>query len=352
MKNSNSDDVNNDYPVMEGNGNNFIQAIVLLMLLAIWHNPVFSQYEQGPEFSNHLHSESMSDEWVNQSLHYESLPTDTDLAITLDQHLYPVLVPLVKKYAQLHKLRIAVEEGTCGISAGALLDKKVDIGGFCCPAGETDRLPGLTYHTLAVAALALIVHPDNPVTDITLKQAQDIYRGKIGNWGELAPEFPVRIQTVARLHCKNRPGHWRLILDDEDMFSPVVHEVSTIRDMISATSDRKSSLGYETLWMARSHADHGGVRPLNINGNSPRDNAALIAGDYPFYRTYNISTWSAKHLRKPHADKLVAYIYEHFGEIDPKFGLISSFLLRKAGWKFSANELISSPRSASIDSKQ
>ena len=135
------------------------------------------------------------------------------------------------------------------------------------------------------------------------------------------------------------------------MFSPVVREVSTIGDMISVTSSQKSSLGYETLWMASSHANEQGVKPLSINGNSPRNDEAVIAGDYPFYRTYNISTWSAEHLRKPHAEKLVAYIYDHFSEVDPKFGLISSSRLRDAGWGFSANELISSPQPLRLHSK-
>ena len=318
-------------------------TLALLLPLFSFNLAFAATIESGPAFSDHSHMETMPDQWTKQPLKYENMPTDLDLAITLDQHLYPALLPLIKQFGRKHNLRIAVEEGTCGISAGALLDKKVDIGGFCCPAGETDRLPGLTYHTLGIAALALIVHPDNPVIGLTLEQARDIYRGRIGNWGDLNKDFSQPIQTIARLHCKTRPGHWRLILDNEDLFSPSVREVSTIGDMINLARSQKSSLGYETLWMANLHAGKSGVKALAVNGITPDNERALISTQYPFYRTYNISTWSADHLRKPYADQFVNYIYDHFNDVEAKYGLISSERLRKAGWKFSGNELIDTP---------
>ena len=313
------------------------------MLLA-WSNVNADSHRRGPEFTDHTHQEAMSALWQQRSIHYAKLPPGTDLAISLDQHLYPALLPLIKQYAQTHKLKVAVEEGTCGISAGALLEKEVDVAGFCCPAGETDRLPGLTYHTLGIASLALLVHPDNPVSNLSLKQAQEMFMGKIGNWKSIDPGFNANIQTIARLHCKNRPGHWRLILENEDMFSPTTREVSTIPDMLSLASTQRASLGYETLYMAARYAGKGGVKTLSIDGASPEDNSALLAGNYPFYRTYNITTWSDPKLRKAHAEQLLAYIYEHFDEVDPVYGLLPSEQLRQAGWKFEGNELIASPR--------
>ncbi|QKQ27744.1 substrate-binding domain-containing protein [Candidatus Reidiella endopervernicosa] len=295
------------------------------------------------EFSDHLHVEKMPVGWEQQPIQYKKMPKDIDLAITLDQHLYPALTPLIERYAKSHALRIAVADGTCGISAGSLLDKRVDIGGFCCPAGEIDRLPGLTYHTLGIAAVALIVHTDNPVADVTLKQARDIYSGSIGSWSNIKPSFNQPIKTIARLHCKNRPGHWRLILDNEDMFSPVTREISTIADMVEITSRQINALGYESLWMASLYGGKRGVKALMIDGVKPSDDAALIGHRYPFYRSYNITTWSAKHLRSAHAEKLVDYIYQNFDQVDAKYGIVAADRLRDAGWQFSGDELIGSP---------
>ncbi len=318
--------------------------LVMAVMMVVWGGASADTHMRGPEFTDHHHLEEMPAGWKLQPIRYAKLPPGTDLAISLDQHLYPALLPLIRQYAQAHQLKVAVEEGTCGISAGALLDKEVDVAGFCCPAGETDRLPGLTYHTLGIASLALLVHPENPVSNVTFTQAQEMFMGKIGNWKSIDPAFNAKIETIGRLHCKNRPGHWRLLLENEDLFSPTTREVSTIPDMLNLASSQRASLGYETLYMARRHAGKEGIKTLSINGASPADNSAVIAGNYPLYRTYNITTWSDPKLRKAHAEQLLAYIYEHFDEVEPVYGLIPSKQLRQAGWKFEGSELVASPR--------
>jgi ABC-type phosphate transport system substrate-binding protein len=291
----------------------------------------------------------MPEAWQKQPLTYKDLPPDTDLAITLDQHLYPALLPLIREFARERELRVAVQEGTCGISAGALADKEVDIGGFCCPTGEPDRLPGLRYHTLGIASLALLVNPKNPVEDVDTETARRVFNGDVADWQDVAAEKDRQklpaiapIQAVARLHCKNRPGHWRLILDNEDEFSPTLLEVSTIQDMIQRVARLEDAVGYETLWMIERYGK-GTVKWLSVNGISPTDDAALIANKYPFYRTYNISSWSAPHLAKPEADALVAYLIREFHRVDPRYGFVPAAKLREAGWRFHNDELIGEP---------
>jgi len=97
-------------------------------------------------------------DWETQTVRAQPGASEADLSVTLDQQLYPMLLPLIQQYAAEHRVKVAVSNGTCGISAGLLSRKAVDVGGFCCPPGLTDRLPGLRFHTLAVAAIALLVH--------------------------------------------------------------------------------------------------------------------------------------------------------------------------------------------------
>lgn len=299
----------------------------------------------GPAFSEPHRQVPMSEAWRQQPITYLEIPPDTDVAVTLDQHLYPALLPLIREFAQHRQLRIAVQEGTCGISAGALADKAVDIGGFCCPAGESDRLPGLTYHTLGIAALALLVNPANRVEDVDAATARRIFQGNIADWREVAGSGSLGrstiapIQTVARLHCKNRPGHWRLLLDNEELFSPTMREVSTIQSMIRRVASRPDAIGYETLWMSERYG-RGEVKAVRINGVNPFDEVALAEGRYPFYRTYNITSWSAPHLARPEARALVHYLMQEFHRVDPVFGFVPAARLREAGWRFSGDELV------------
>lgn len=326
------------------------QNLMLAMgcLLMAGLQGVLAENLRGPAFTSPSKLVYVGEGWEAQDIVYEEWAKNADLAVTLDQHLYPALLPLIKEYAREKGLEIAVQEGTCGISAGKLRKKVVDIGGFCCPPGLADRLPGLKYHTLGIGALALLVHKDNPVEGMDLSMAQEIFRGRQSQWRALGDDLPPvfgdkRIRPVARLHCKARPGHWRLLLDNEDLFSPRLTDVSTIPDMISNVEGSKMSIGYEMLWMVRKYSEEGRIKLLQLNGHAPTDNAALISGAYPLYRTYSITSWANEPARNAIADDLVDYLIENFERVDPKYGLVSAHALREAGWKFQGNELVGEP---------
>jgi ABC-type phosphate transport system substrate-binding protein len=230
-----------------------------------------------------------------------------------------------------------------------LLKKTVDIGGFCCPAGKEDRLPGLKYHTLGIVSKAFFVHSDNPVDSLTVKQLTDIYRGKIYRWSEVktsagAPGPNLAIRAIARLHCQLRPGHWRLMLDNDKNFSPRLSEVGSIPDMVAQVGAHRDAIGWEVLSMVERYRNLGAVKTIKVNGLSPVDAEAVASHRYPYYRVYNITTWEGKGLENAKARKLVEYLMKEVEHLDPaRFGFVSPDKLRKAGWKFSGDELSGEP---------
>lgn len=110
-------------------------TIAIIILLTSWARSEVLQDLRGEAFSNPNIQLDMPDDWKQQPVKYDKWAGNVNLAITLDQHMYPALLPLIKKYARQNNLNIAVNEGTCGISAGLLVRKAVDIAGFCCPPG-------------------------------------------------------------------------------------------------------------------------------------------------------------------------------------------------------------------------
>lgn len=287
----------------------------------------------------------MSEEWLNKPIQYDPANKEADVVITLDGQMFLAWEPLIKKFGEDNNIKIVINRGTCGFSAGGLLRKSIDIGTFCCPPGETDRLPDLQYHTAGIAALALLVHPDNPVNNITLDQARQIFRGNIYRWADIdnSKTNNLLIKPVARLHCKIRPGHWRLLLDNKDMFSPDLFEVGAMPDMINQVVLNPGAIGHEVLWMARYYSGEGKYKFLKINGYSPDNTSHVIAAKYPLYRVYSFATWKGKKTENRNARKLVDYILQNSDRLDGKFHLIPSSELRKAGWKFRDKELIGSP---------
>ena len=303
---------------------------------------------KGPAFTNPLQIMDMDENWKKQRVKYDSGSEDADLVISLDQQMYPAFSSIIKEYATKNHINISVNNGTCGISSGLLSRKAVDIGGYCCPPGITDRLPGLRFHTLGISAIALIVNPVNPVSTITMDEARRIFMGELNRWSSLlmsesakGPNLP--IQPVGRLHCKLRAGHWRLILDNEDLFSPTLQEVGAIPDMIAQVTGNERAIGYETLWMIHNFKSKGHVKTLRINGHDPESSEDVISGTYPLYRVYSLTTWEGDGIANPLAQKVVDYIMQQVEHMDSKFALIPASRLREAGWKFYGDELVGEP---------
>ena len=306
---------------------------------------------RGETFTDPSKQFPMPGDWIDKRIVYdkEAERVDADLSIVMDQDIYYTLLPIIQKFGKDNNLKIFVKEGTCGIAAGMLGKKSVDMGGFCCPPGAEDRLPGVRFHTMGIVATAFFVHPDNPVDNVTSSQLRDIYRGKIFHWSEIktsrgvpGPDWTIR--AIGRLHCQKRPGHWRQLLDTDKEFSPNLHEVGSIPDMIAQVASSRNAIGWEVLTMAEKYRNMGAVKPLKIDGFLPSDSAALADLRYPFYRTYSLSTWVGKNVKNKHADQLVEYMKKEFEKLNAdKYGFVSQSRLRKAGWKFKGDELIGEP---------
>lgn len=321
----------------------YLFSIVVALLLPFSAAATHQESEgAGPAFSDPDGHFDMAESWQKRPLEYEDWAKGADLAISLDQHLYPVFKPMIQQFARQKGMTIALQEGTCGISAGGLQRKSIDIGGFCCPPGLSDRLPGLEYVTVGVAPLGILVSRDNPVTNLTPKEVGRIFAGHIRRWNQIADPavqdsgiLPVR--PVTRLHCKNRPGHWRLILDNEEMFGSAVTEVGNIQDMMATVAARPDTIGYEVLWNIESHNLASEVKALDIGGVSPNDAEAMVENRYPYYRTYNISLWKE---RPAEVDELIDYLFANMEKALIRHGIVPIDKLKAAGWSMRGKELI------------
>jgi ABC-type phosphate transport system substrate-binding protein len=195
----------------------------------------------------------------------------------------------------------------------------------------------------------MYVHPDNPISNLSLDEAREVFAGNITRWSELKTEAgkpgpAYSIQPIGRLHCKNRPGHWRLLLDNEDLFSPRLIEVGTIEDVFRQVEGNPYSIGgFESLYMAGEVYPAGKhLKTVKINGYAPTP-GNLLSGNYPLYFVFNITTWKKTGSQKAMDADLIAYLQQKISEVDAKFGMVPSDKLRQAGWQFSGDELVGAP---------
>ncbi len=292
---------------------------------------------------------SMPAAWQAQPIKHAAWAKGADLAILADSHIASFLVPLIKQYGREHGLKMAVREGSCGVAMGMLRQKRVDMGGFCCPPAASDRLPGLQFHTLGISPLAILTHPDLPLENLSSAEVRHIFQGRLLDWNRLESNHKPTggaffIQPVVRPHCKQRPGHWRLILDRVDDFSLQKTQVRTTADMIAQVGAYKGSIGYEEIWNLKRFRTRGMVRPIRVDGADPYDRAALLALKYPFYRVHNLTTWKGSEGADQRSQALIRYLLQHAAKADPEQLLIPPEELRRAGWIFRGTELVGEPK--------
>ncbi len=93
------------------------------------------------------------------------------------------MAELAAAYEQLYATRIDMDGGGDREGFRRISDNSAHIGGACRPKNTSDELEKNTRASpIAWDALVVIVHPDNPVNNITLDQLHDLYEGRITNW--------------------------------------------------------------------------------------------------------------------------------------------------------------------------
>ncbi|MBF0110218.1 MAG: substrate-binding domain-containing protein [Magnetococcales bacterium] len=327
----------------------FAVFILLKMTQPGWSLPEEPEVLKGLAFSDPDAILEQTEEWKRQPIRHQESDRGVEVALLLDQNIHPGLRPLVEEFSRNHGIRVSVREGTCGPAAEGIRRKEVDIGGSCCPAGIMDRLPGLRWHTIGISPMAILVHASDPVESLPAATIRDIFRGTLTRWGQIpgvGEHFPRDsiIRPVTRLHCKTRPGHWRLILDNEDLFGPRVKEVGTILDMVISVANNHGSIGYLENWEIINDPKYRtSVRAIRVDDRDPHDPKAVASGKYPFYWVYNVSTWTSAATANPKAQELVRFLLAQAHRINPEHHVVPASELKKQGWKFKDDELIGAP---------
>lgn len=96
--------------------------------------------------------------------------------------------------AQHPDVRIAVTGGGSGTGIAGLINGTVDIANASRQMKpeeiEAAEANGVTpvEHVIAHDAIAIVVHPSNPVDNLTLQQLSDMFSGRITNWAEVGGE--------------------------------------------------------------------------------------------------------------------------------------------------------------------
>jgi phosphate transport system substrate-binding protein len=121
---------------------------------------------------------------------------DAGIIIAGSTSVQPFAEVLAEEYMRLHPdVTIDIQGG--GSSAGIMAARSAtaDIG--MSSRGLKTEETGLWYVEIARDGLAVIVHPDNPVINLTLDQVRDIYSAAVTDWSQLGGQAS-KIHVITR----------------------------------------------------------------------------------------------------------------------------------------------------------
>lgn len=106
-----------------------------------------------------------------------------------------------EEYMKLHpEVSIQVTGGGSGTGVAALLNKTTEIANSSRDLKSSEleeaKTKGVTpvVHNVALDGIAVIVHPESKVDNLTIKQVSDIFSGKITNWKQVGgADLPITL---------------------------------------------------------------------------------------------------------------------------------------------------------------
>ena len=181
----------------------------------------------------------------------------------------------------------AVAEGRCdiGLSSRDLKDSEVALG--------------LTGTVLAYDGIAVIVNPENPVSDLSVEDIAKIYTGEVTNWSEIGGN-DTEIVLIGREAGSGTRDGFESITGTEDLCK-YRQELTSTGDVITTVSQNPGAIGYASLASVKDS-----VKAVSVDGVTPSE-ATVKNGSYVVQRPFVLVTKSDAKLSDS-AQKFFDYI--------------------------------------------
>ena len=161
-------------------------------------------------------------------------------------------------------------DGTCdlGLSSRALKDE--------------EKQNGAVENIVALDGVAVVVNPENGVTDLTVEQIAQIFTGEITNWSELGGTDG-EIAVFGREAGSGTRGAFEEIVGVEDTCK-YTNEYSSTGDVIGNVASNPNAIGYASL-----SAVNDTVKAVKVNGVAPSEDT-VKDGSYEIQRPFVMVT--------------------------------------------------------------
>lgn len=186
-----------------------------------------------------------------------------------------------------------------GSGIKAVLEGRCDIGLSSRALKDDEKAEGLTETILAYDGIAIIVSPENPVSELSLSQVADIYTGKITNWSEIGGSDGEIVLIGREAGSGTRDG-FESVTDTKDNCK-YRQELTSTGDVITTVAGNPNAIGYASLAAVKDT-----VKALTIDGVAPSEDT-VKDGSYSVQRPFVLVTKTGEKLSAT-AQKFFDYV--------------------------------------------
>ncbi|HSW11057.1 MAG TPA: phosphate ABC transporter substrate-binding protein [Bacillota bacterium] len=185
-----------------------------------------------------------------------------DITVAGSTAVHPIAQVLAERFSELHpQVRINVQAGGSSAGIRAAREGGADIGMSSRPLKAEEK--GLYEVTIAWDGIVPIVHPANPVKDITLVQFREIFVGRLTNWSQLGGPDRAILVVTREEGSGTRGAFEDMVMDDEPITDRAIvqNHNGGIRTTVAGDPN---AIGYLSMGALTPE-----VAVLNVDGVAP-----------------------------------------------------------------------------------
>lgn len=217
----------------------------------------------------------------NEDSNEEEDATSLEGSITMagSTSVQPLSEELAAAFIEIHpNTRLEVSGGGSGAGVTAAQENAADFGAVSREIKDEET--GIDAVVIAIDGIAIIAHPDNPVSDIALEDITKIFSGEVTNWSEVGGDDQDIVVVSREDGSGTRGAFTDIVLGDVELVESALIHNST-GGVLEAVANDPNAIGYaSTGSMSES------VKGLAVDGVEPTEEN-IKSGDYNVSRPFN-----------------------------------------------------------------
>ncbi|MGI5903482.1 MAG: phosphate ABC transporter substrate-binding protein [Thermoguttaceae bacterium] len=169
-----------------------------------------------------------------------------------------------------------------GSGIKAVLEGRCDIGLSSRNLKDEEKTESLKETVLAYDGIAIIVNPQNPVSDLSLAEIASLYTGEITNWKDVGGN-DAEVVLIGREAGSGTRDGFESITGTEDACK-YRQELTSAGDVITSVSQNPDAVGYTSLASVKNS-----VKTLSVDGVIPSE-SSIKKGSYLIQRPFVLVT--------------------------------------------------------------